>query len=75
MIVRLYHLAMVRGFSARTGFCRRGARRWFLEHGMDWDAFRRGGIDERALLDTGDPMAIALVKAARDDMERAHGRE
>lgn len=65
LIVRLEHLGGVRGFSARPGFCRRGARAWFQAHGLDWDAFRREGIDAELLLASGDPMAIALVEHAR----------
>lgn len=75
MIVTLAHLALVRGFSAKPGFCRWGARQWFARYGLDWNAFRHAGIEADVLLATGDPMAAALVKAAADSMEAAHGRQ
>lgn len=75
MIVRLHHLALVRGFSARGGFCRRGARAWFAQHQLDWNAFRRDGIAADILLATGDPLAAALVNAATHSTEPAHGRQ
>lgn len=75
MIVTLDHLAIVRGFSTRPGFCRRGARQWFAEHGLDWNAFRHEGIDAAVLLATGDPLAEALVKVAANSRESAHGRQ
>lgn len=44
-----------------AGYCNRGARPWFARHGLDWTAFVKHGIDERALLATGDGFAAALV--------------
>lgn len=66
MIVTLEHLSGVRGFSTRPGFCRRGARAWFARHGLDWDAFRRTGLDASVFLKTGDALALALVKHAQE---------
>lgn len=74
MIVRLEHLALVRGFSTRPGFCRKGARAWFKRYGMDWDGFRHDGIDSAVLTATGDAFALALVAAAEQAEESAHGR-
>lgn len=71
MKITLDHLAIVRGFSARPGFCRRGARQWFRQQGLDWDSFRKDGIDAEVLLATGDAFAIAIVAAAK---EEANGR-
>lgn len=73
MRITLEHLAGVRGFSPRPGFCRSGARRWAAQHALDWDAFRRDGIDADALLATGDPLAIALVQHAQA-LEANRGR-
>lgn len=61
LIVTRRHLFTVPGFSARQGFCRGGAKRWFEAQGLDWRAFVRDGIKAHKLSDTGDPMAIALV--------------
>jgi len=72
LIVRLEHLSGVRGFSRRAGFCRRGARAWFKRNGLNWDRFRREGIDAQLLSATGDPMALALVEHAR---ECTHGQQ
>lgn len=74
MIIRLEHLAGVRGFSATLGFCRRGARAWLHRHGIDWAQFRHHGVDETVLLAVGDPFALAVVKHAHD-MEARRGRK
>lgn len=74
MIVRLEHLALVRGFSKRPGFCRSGARRWFQRHGLDWAHFRHHGIDSAVLTATGDAMALALVATAEQTEDATHGR-
>ncbi|HEX7128593.1 MAG TPA: hypothetical protein VF217_00825 [Rhodanobacteraceae bacterium] len=74
LIVRLEHLRTVPGFSPRPGFCMRGARAWFAQHGLDWAAFRREGIDADMLLATGDAFAIATVAHVRQIEESAHGR-
>jgi len=65
MIVRLEHLAGVRGFSSREGLCRTGGRAWFARYGLDWNAFRQHGIDADILLRTGDAYALAVVDHAR----------
>lgn len=74
MIVRLEHLALVRGFSTRPGFCRKGARAWFKRQQLDWDDFRHNGIDSAVLVATGDAFALALVAAAEQAEEATHGR-
>jgi hypothetical protein len=63
VIVRLEHLRLPRGFGRRRGYCVRGARAWFERHGLDWEAFKREGIDSAALLATCDAFALALVEA------------
>lgn len=65
MKVTLEHLGSIPGFSPRPGFCRRGARVFFARYGLDWGLFIKEGIDEEALLGTGDALAIALVEHAR----------
>jgi hypothetical protein len=74
VIVRLEHLSTVPGFSSRPGLCRRGARAWFDRYGLDWDSFRRDGIDSETLLATGDAFAIAVVAHVGDLEEASRGR-
>lgn len=59
----------------RARMCSRGARDFFVRHGLDWSAFLREGIDEELLLNTGDPMARAVVQVAREREEKEHGRK
>jgi hypothetical protein len=73
VIVRLEHLSGVRGFNARPGLCRKGARAWFARYQLDWDAFRKHGIDADTLLATGDAFAIAVVEHVRTQ-EATRGR-
>ncbi|MEX2524437.1 MAG: hypothetical protein WD750_05730 [Gammaproteobacteria bacterium] len=47
--------------------CARGARRWFARHDLDWRGFVRNGIEAEALIATGDPMAMKVVDAAREE--------
>ena len=68
MNITMSHLRQTRGFSARPGFCARGVRAWFAKHNLDYNDFLKNGIDEQRLLDTGDPMAVAVV-------EQAHGKQ
>lgn len=49
----------------RARMCSRGARAFFERHGLDWDAFLREGIPARALIDTGDVLALRVVEVAR----------
>ncbi len=65
LIVTLAHLRTIPGFSARGGFCRRGAHSFFLKHGLDWSRFIREGIPAAQLEATGDAMALALVNWAK----------
>lgn len=71
MIVTMQHLRTVPYFTARRGYCARGARAWFERHGLDFRAFVRDGLDEAAFLATGDGMAAALVRWAHECEARA----
>ena len=62
------HVRQVRGFSTKPGFCAKGIRRWFSERKLDYRDFLKNGIDEERLLETGDPMAVAVVR-------QAHGQQ
>lgn len=66
MRVTTRHLFTIPGYSARRGFCRGQSREWARRHGLDWRAFVKQGIDAEALEATGDGLALALVKWARE---------
>lgn len=73
MIVTLEHLRTIPGFGNKPGFCSRGGRDWFAAHGLDWNAFRKEGIEAERLVATGDGLALALVAHAQR-MEAIDGR-
>lgn len=66
MIVTIRHLRSIPYFRPKPGFCLKKARVRFREHGLDFKAFVRDGIDETTLLATGDGMAEALVRWAHE---------
>ena len=45
--------------------CSGGTRQWWSAHNLDWNDFLANGIDGGALLNTGDPLAMRVVEAAR----------
>lgn len=48
-----------------VAYCSRGMRAFALQHGLDWDEFRRQGLPASVLEATGDAMAIKAAAAAR----------
>lgn len=66
MIVTVEHLHSVPTWTGRRGYCHGQSRAFFLEHGLDWQAFLQDGIDAERLLATGDALAIKLVEHARE---------
>ncbi len=44
--------------------CHSAGRKWWERKGMSWSDFVYNGIDGQVLLDTGDPVAARVVKAA-----------
>lgn len=66
MIVTTRHLFTIPGYSKRAGFCRGKSRDWFRSHGLDWRNFVEHGIPAEVLEATGDGLALALVKWARE---------
>lgn len=66
LIVTARHLFTIPGHSPRPGFCRGGARSWFDGHGLDWHDFVRNGIQAERMEATGDGLALALVRWARE---------
>lgn len=50
-----------------VGICNREPRIFCQRHGLSWSEFVRDGFPEKVLLDTGDPMALRVVQAARKE--------
>lgn len=57
----------------KAGFCVRGARRWFAEHGLDFRAMLKDGVPEEELLRSGDSLAEIVVTRKRE-REASDGR-
>lgn len=53
----------------KIGYCRRGSRRFFQRHRLDWSTFLKHGIEADVLRATRDAMAVRLVEF----VEEAHG--
>lgn len=65
MIITLTHLKSMPIAKGMNGYCNKGARQFFERHNMDWNHFRKHGLDEQVFLNTHDAMAIDLVEHAR----------
>lgn len=52
------------------GYCARGLRAFFARHGLNWDAFRVEGAPASQIEATGDAMAMAAARLAREDAQR-----
>lgn len=74
LIVTIQHLHTVPTWTTRAGYCARQSRAFFAEHGLDWLAFVRAGIDAEVLLATGNALAVHLVEHARN-MEAGDGQQ
>lgn len=66
MIITTRHLFTIPGYSKSNGFCRTGSRDWFRAHDLDWRDFVKNGIHSEVMEATGDGLALALVKWARE---------
>lgn len=55
----------------RRWHCTRGVRRWFDQHGLDFKAFLRDGIDAETFLASGDERARQIVDAKQQELD--HG--
>ena len=64
MIIKMEHMRAVEGFTVNAGFCSGGIRRWFAARGLDYSDFLKNGLDEAVFLQSGDPMAVAVVVQA-----------
>ena len=67
MIITIDHLHSVPTWNGRQGYCHKQSRLFFQRHGLDWIKFLKEGIDDQALLDTGDGLALHLVEHARKE--------
>lgn len=56
---------MVRQKHLKGFYCNNGTRKFFDQHGLSWYEFRHHGIPEEKLIETGDHMAIELVRHAK----------
>ena len=50
----------------QASMCSGGARRFFARHNLDWPKFLDEGLDCKIIEATGDPMALEVVKAAKN---------
>jgi hypothetical protein len=57
--IRMIHVRQVM-------MCSRGARAFFTRYNLDWQKFLDEGLDSDLIEATGDPMALAVVEAARN---------
>lgn len=53
----------------RLGYCARGMRAFFARNELDWQRFRAEGLPAEEVEQTGDAMAIAAARLARDEHE------
>lgn len=69
MRITIQHLHSVPTWNGRQGYCHRAAREFFASHDLDWQDFLHNGVDEEALLATGNALAQALVEHARENSD------
>ena len=48
----------------KANYCTKGIRLWFKAYGLDYNDFRKNGIDEEVLLEIGDKQGVTLVEIA-----------
>lgn len=51
------------------GYCARGMRAFFAQHGLDWAAFRAAGLPASTIEATGDAMAQRAAALARQQKQ------
>lgn len=49
--------------------CAGGTRKWWTDNGLDWNDFLKNGIAGERLIETGDPLALRPVEAARTERD------
>lgn len=65
MIIRMKHFKSI-PLGGKRGYCTEGGRRFFKRYGLDWTEFVKNGLPDSVFLETGDALAINLVKHAKD---------
>lgn len=55
------------------GYCAKGMRAFAERHGLDWQAFRDQGLPATTMEATGDAMAIAAARRARQEHGASNG--
>lgn len=65
MIITMRHFRTIPN-GGKVGYCTKGGRRFFDRYGLDWTEFVRSGLPEELFINTGDALAINLVKHARN---------
>lgn len=65
MIVTMRHFRTIPN-GGKTGYCTKGGRRFFDRYGLDWTEFVKNGLSEELFTETGDALAINLVKHAHN---------
>lgn len=70
VLVTSAHLRSIPYFTSNKGFCIPLSRVWFKQHGLDFRAFMREGLPASVFEATGDGMALALVRWAREETAR-----
>lgn len=53
----------------QANLCTRGARAWFARRGWPWGEFVAEGRPAQDFIETGDPLAMRPVEAARKESE------
>jgi hypothetical protein len=46
----------------KAGYCISGARKWFADHGLDFNHFVKHGIDSEEFLSKGDAHAQRVIE-------------
>lgn len=57
----------------KAGHCATGIKKWFEDHGFDFRAFLRDGIDAHEFIATGDAYAFRVVEM-KMQREQRHGK-
>lgn len=65
----MVHIRHVRA----VNLCSGGTRTWFRQHDFDWDEFLTNGLPVEMFEASGDPLALRVAGAARQEAEGSHG--
>lgn len=54
----------------QSNLCMKGTREWFAARGWSWSDFITNGRPAQDFIETGDPLAMKPVEAARREAEK-----